>query len=119
MIKGIGVDVVEIDRFRKIVDKQFFIDQVLTENEKSILSNPDFKHIQIAIFFALKEAALKSLGIGLYYGYYWRSVDTSESSNLKLTGYVKEYAEKNDIQKMTSTYAHTKKHILAFVVSEG
>jgi len=119
MIKGIGVDVIEIDRIKKIGKNQRFLDQILTEKEKSLLSHPDVKDNQVAIFFALKEAALKALGIGLYYGYYWRFIDTSESSNLKLTGYLKEHADKNDIQKMTSTFAHTKKHVVAFVVLEG
>lgn len=69
MIKGIGIDLVEISRFSEISDD--FLEQVFNTQEIStIKSSP----IITGIKFSLKEAILKALGKGLYFGFSWHNI---------------------------------------------
>ena len=69
MIHGIGIDLIEIERIRKVLYKQpKLVDRVLTENEK--LKFEKFTHEKrkiefLAGRFAVKEAFSKALRTGL------------------------------------------------------
>ena len=69
MIHGIGIDLIEIERIRKVLYKQpKLVDRVLTENEK--LKFEKFTHEKrkiefLAGRFVVKEAFSKALGTGL------------------------------------------------------
>lgn len=69
MIHGIGIDLIEIERIRKVFYKQpKLVDRVLTEEEK--LKFETFTHEKrkiefLAGRFAVKEAFSKALGTGL------------------------------------------------------
>ncbi|MDQ0216586.1 holo-[acyl-carrier protein] synthase [Oikeobacillus pervagus] len=68
MIKGIGLDIVEIARVQKIAERQpKFIQRILTQNEQSYylqLSNRR-KIEYLAGRFSLKEAFAKAYGTGI------------------------------------------------------
>ncbi len=63
---GIGVDLVEVDRFRLALSRTpGLVDRLFTENEKIYsLSRPDPAE-RFAVRFAAKEAVMKALGVGL------------------------------------------------------
>ncbi|CAM3324425.1 holo-ACP synthase [Vagococcus fessus] len=68
MIRGIGLDVVEIDRMKTIVsDKPLFISRVLTENEVKVFESlGDKRKVEfLAGRFACKEAFSKAYGTGI------------------------------------------------------
>lgn len=69
MIKGIGIDAVELPRIAKIIkEKQNFIDRVLTPNEIEQFQILPF-HRQVEFLggrYACKEAFFKSVG-----NWYW------------------------------------------------
>ncbi|MRH43629.1 holo-ACP synthase [Aquibacillus halophilus] len=69
MIKGIGVDIVELERIEKILHQnERFIERVLTEEEKVIFDKlqSDKRKIEfLAGRFAAKEAYSKAIGTGL------------------------------------------------------
>ncbi|KGR82277.1 MULTISPECIES: holo-ACP synthase [Lysinibacillus] len=68
MIKGIGLDIVEIDRIAKALKRtDKFKDRILTINEKKIFDGySETRKIEfLAGRFAAKEAFSKALGTGL------------------------------------------------------
>jgi holo-[acyl-carrier protein] synthase len=67
MIKGIGIDIIELDRIRKMKHQQKFIDRILTPSEKSTYEALS-EHRQtefLAGRFAAKEAFSKAAGTGI------------------------------------------------------
>lgn len=65
-VVSIGVDVVDIDRMRRIVDRQpRFVERVFTEEERSYSERAVDPAERFAARFAAKEAGLKALGVGL------------------------------------------------------
>lgn len=62
MVKGIGADIVEIDRITKSIAKESFLDRIFTKAEQNMYhgSNPQ----TLAGNFAAKEAIAKALGTG-------------------------------------------------------
>ncbi|WP_316572733.1 holo-ACP synthase [Neobacillus sp. YIM B06451] len=68
MIKGIGIDLIEIGRIRELLEKQGrFPDRILTVREKEEYSQlPDGRRAEyLAGRFAAKEAFAKALGTGI------------------------------------------------------
>ncbi|MCM3694656.1 holo-ACP synthase [Neobacillus niacini] len=68
MIKGIGIDIIELSRIEEIVTRQKkLIDRILTENEKqTFVKLPERRKIEfLAGRFAAKEAYSKALGTGI------------------------------------------------------
>ena len=69
MIKGIGIDLIELDRISRIIKKKpRFVQRILTEREretyKKITSNQR-KREYIAGRYAAKEAFAKAAGVGI------------------------------------------------------
>ncbi|MGX7245901.1 holo-ACP synthase [Enterococcus quebecensis] len=68
MIKGIGIDMVELSRIEKIIiNKSSFIKRVLTDKEYAIFQNlPHKRQVEfLAGRFACKEAFSKAWGTGI------------------------------------------------------
>ncbi|MEJ8778060.1 holo-ACP synthase [Pseudogracilibacillus sp. ICA-222130] len=69
MVKGIGIDIVEITRMKKAIDKNSrVVKRILTENEYihyTTLSTERRKLEYVAGRFAAKEAYAKAAGTGL------------------------------------------------------
>lgn len=69
MIIGIGIDLVELERVRKLLDTfgERFINRVLNEQERTDYQQSSRKAWFVANRFAAKEAISKALGTGLRY----------------------------------------------------
>ena len=67
MIYGIGTDLVNIDRVKKILSKNRdgFIKRVLSEHEQALFANKADSAAYCAKRFAAKEAFAKALGTGI------------------------------------------------------
>uniref|UniRef100_A0A7V0Z7U6 4'-phosphopantetheinyl transferase superfamily protein n=1 Tax=candidate division WOR-3 bacterium TaxID=2052148 RepID=A0A7V0Z7U6_UNCW3 len=79
MIKGIGIDLIEITRFSKVSGD--FLNQVFTSGElKTIKKN----HLFAGLKFSIKEAILKALGIGLYYGFFFKNIELKEDNKVSI-----------------------------------
>ncbi len=62
---GIGIDAVEVDRFRRVLGRQpGLAGRVFTEAERSGVAGRD-PAPRLAARFAAKEAVMKALGVGL------------------------------------------------------
>ncbi len=64
MIKGIGVDIIEIERIQKAIERwgEHFLNHVFTSEEIAYASKYSFPYPQYAGRFAAKEAIYKALG---------------------------------------------------------
>jgi holo-[acyl-carrier protein] synthase len=67
VIVGLGVDMVEIARIRKAMERPAFVERVLTPMEREFLIKPH----QVAGRWAAKEAVAKAVGVQLT----WQQVE--------------------------------------------
>ena len=67
MIYGVGTDLVNIDRIKKILSKNRdgFVKRVLSEYEQALFANKAHSAAYCAKRFAAKEAFAKALGTGI------------------------------------------------------
>ncbi|MEN2769215.1 holo-ACP synthase [Ornithinibacillus xuwenensis] len=68
MIKGIGIDIIELKRIQKSMENERFVNRILTEKEKESyiqLDNRARKVEFLAGRFAAKEAFAKAMGTGI------------------------------------------------------
>jgi holo-[acyl-carrier protein] synthase len=85
MIYGIGIDLVEIERLVKIIDRWGlkFLQRIFSTAEINYCS----RHAQAAMHygarFAAKESFLKALGIGLGMGVRFQDIEVVHNSNGK------------------------------------
>lgn len=75
MVKGLGVDIVEVERIKKALERreQLYL-RLFTSNERKYCSAKVRPYKHYALRFAAKEAVLKSLGIGLR-GVKWTDIE--------------------------------------------
>lgn len=68
MIHGIGIDLIEIDRIRKAIERHpRFLSHVFTEREIVICNGKGDPAASFAGRFAAKEAVIKAVGMSLYW----------------------------------------------------
>lgn len=80
-VKGIGVDLVRVERMRKMMERwdRRFLSRVFTPEELSYCLKRRRPEQHLAARFAAKEAALKALGTGLSMGVRWREIEVRRS----------------------------------------
>lgn len=65
MIQGIGIDIIEIDRVKKAIERtRGFMEKLFTEKELEFYSSKVYRAESIAGNFAAKEAVSKAIGTG-------------------------------------------------------
>jgi holo-[acyl-carrier protein] synthase len=85
MIKGIGVDVIEIDRIKEAVKRHGdnFLNKIFTERELSYCRNrKKLKYPELAVRFAAKEAYSKAIGTGMR-GIRWKEIEVVNNNRGK------------------------------------
>lgn len=124
-IVGHGVDIVEISRIERSLEKhaESFLTKCFTEQE--VLDSGDSKRRpeHLAARFAAKEAALKAIGTGWSQGISWTDVETvrleSGKPELRVTGRAKEIADSMGIDRWFVSLSHTETNAIASVIAEG
>lgn len=85
MIKGTGIDIVEIDRFKQAMERRSkLLTRVFTEAERSYCLKRNKPHLHFAVRFAAKEAVAKSLGVG-FRNIKWQDIEIIKMSSGKPT----------------------------------
>ena len=91
-VKGIGVDLAQISRLRRVVERwsDRFLRRVFTEAEIAYCRRRHDPIPHLAARFAAKEATLKALGTGLSMGVNWRELEVcrarGQAPTMVLTG---------------------------------
>jgi holo-[acyl-carrier protein] synthase len=121
MIRGIGVDAVDIERFRRTLDRTPSMHQRLfTERELAYVA-PKFDPVpSLAARFASREAVMKAMGLGLgAFGFHEVWVDRGESGEpfLHVTGRAAELASDRGIATWHLSITHTDVVAIAYVVA--
>ncbi|PAV30708.1 holo-ACP synthase [Virgibacillus profundi] len=69
MIKGIGIDLIELDRIKDSLEKnKRFVDRILTQKEREVFNKLQNDHRKVEFLagrFAAKEAFAKATGTGI------------------------------------------------------
>lgn len=123
MIKGIGCDVIEIDRVSKAIARASFVERVYSPAEIAYCqSRGKQAAASFAARFAAKEAVLKALGTGLRGGELkeievWS--DALGKPSIRLSGYHFELAEKLGVKQIHLSLTHGRDVAMAYVILEA
>ncbi len=85
MIKGIGTDIIEIERIKLAIERHGnrFLNRVFTSKEQLYCLQHNFSSVHFAGRFAAKEAIVKALGLGFRKGISWLDIEIINDSNGK------------------------------------
>lgn len=85
MIKGLGTDIIEIDRIEKVVSRygQQFLDRLFTSSEQEYCKKYRNPIQHYAGRFAAKEAIAKALGKGISKEIAWTDIEIINDENGK------------------------------------
>jgi len=119
MVKGIGIDIVDVKRFEVTRSDNNVQNQILTTNERNRAKKEAAPTAYTARIFAIKEAVVKALGCGFNKGLLWHDIEVSEGDDVRLSGYFQNIAREKDVKKIHSTHSYSLNHIVALVVLEG
>jgi holo-[acyl-carrier protein] synthase len=125
-IGGIGVDVCEIGRVRRLLagaTAHRFRDRVFTSREQAYCEARGRTRAQsYAVRFAAKEAAMKALGTGWGQGVGFRDVevlrDGDEAPRIVLHGAAARMARRRGLVFWHVTLTHTRTTAMAWVLAE-
>lgn len=123
MIIGIGIDLVDIDRFRRSLERTPTMrERLFTDAELAYVAPQSDDAASLAARFAAREAVMKSLGLGLgAFGFHDVWVDRMESGlpTLVITGRARELADAAGVRSWHLSLTHSDTVAGAYVVAEG
>lgn len=123
MIKGVGTDIVEIQRIDALWNKQGmrFAHRILTPSELQDFSNQTWPERFLAKRWAAKEAISKALGTGIAQGVGFLDITISHTSlgqpNICLTNGALVRADFLNISEWHLSISDEKHYAVAFVVA--
>lgn len=122
MIIGIGVDIVEISRVKRAMDRhRSFIKKLFNESEIEYFRSKNFGAEFVAGHFAAKEAVSKALGTG-FRGFGFKDISvkhcTSGKPCMLLSNKADAIAGKHGKYRISLSISHEIKNAIAFVVIE-
>ena len=120
-MKGIGIDAVDIERFRGVLARRPSMRQRLfTSAELESLSQRSDDVASLAARFAVREATMKALGVGLgAFDFHDVSVhkDPSGAPMLRVAGRAETLARQNGIEGWHVSITHTDSVAMAVVAA--
>lgn len=126
MIIGLGIDVIEVERIRSILERhgKNFLRHVFTDDEQA--EAPEGTAAAAAYYagrWSAKEAVAKALGTGIGQDCYWRNIQVvrwpSGKPAIKLTGPGEATARRLGIARLHVSISHERGIACASVVAEG
>lgn len=123
MILGTGMDIVEVKRVEKAIEKKSFLDRVFTENEQRYCEGKGIqKAASYAARFAGKEAVMKAFGTGMTGGKFKEIEilpDTKGCPQVFLTGQFAQLSKEKGLGHIYISLTHTKEYGAAQVIFWG
>ena len=122
-VLGIGVDAVDIERFRGVLSRRPHIaERLFSAGEQEYARRSGDPARRLAVRFAAKEAALKALGVGIGAAPF-RDIEVVRSRDgapgISLHGGAALLADKRGVQRWHLSLTHTSDLAVASAVAEG
>lgn len=117
---GIGIDAVEVDRFRRVIERRPGVaGRLFTDDERAYGARFADPAPRLAARFAAKEATMKALGVGLG-AFHFRDVEVSTAPSgapfLRLSGRAEALAGAQGVTSLHLSITHTD-HLAEAVVA--
>jgi holo-[acyl-carrier protein] synthase len=125
LIIGMGVDVAEVERIRRAIERhgEVFLRRIFTAKEREYCERFRNKFERFAGRFAVKEAAMKALGTGWSRGVRWVDIEVARQKGgkptLVLAGEARKIAERLGVKHIALSITHTAAQALAQVIFEN
>lgn len=120
MIKGIGVDIVEISRIKKAMQTPGFAERFFSVGECEFFNSKTDATNSIAANFAAKEAFSKAIGTGVR-GFALKDVEVLRNQQgkpyINLYNHAKTIAESLGIGEIMVSLSHSDENAVAFVTA--
>jgi holo-[acyl-carrier protein] synthase len=125
MLIGTGVDLVEIARIAKSIERfqDRFLQRVFTADEIAYCRRKRNFAESFAARFAAKEAGAKALGTGIHYGVTWTELEVrrqpGQRPTLHFSGRAQHFADLLGVEHVSLSLTHTGQMAMAIVHLEG
>ena len=125
MILGTGVDLAEVSRIQKSIERygDRFLARVFTPAERAYAERKKNRFERYAARFAAKEAGMKALGTGWKGGVTWRDFEVANlpggRPTLRLSGKAAELAARLGVKSISLSLSHTGNLAIAQVILEN
>jgi holo-[acyl-carrier protein] synthase len=125
MIVGTGIDIAEVPRIRKSIERfgDRFLLRIFTAGEIRYCDSKANRMERYAARFAAKEAAMKALGTGWNHGVRWRDCEVVRMPGGRPTiafhGKAAEFAAKLGMKNAALSLSHTAEQAIAQVILES
>jgi holo-[acyl-carrier protein] synthase len=121
MIIGVGVDAVEIDRFRRSLERTPSMKtRLFTQEELEYVEPHDDPSASLAARFAAREAVMKAMGVGLgafEFHDVWVQRADSGRPTLAVTGRAEQIANELGVTDWHLSITHTDTTAIAYVIA--
>lgn len=124
MIVGTGIDLAEVDRVRRAIERHGdrFLQRIYTPLEIAYVSRKANRYERYAARFAAKEAGMKAIGTGWRKGVTWKDFEVANlpggKPTLRLSGVAAQVAGKLGVRNISLSLTHTSTTGMAFVILE-
>lgn len=122
MIKGLGNDIIEINRIEEAMKNKRFLVKYFTKNENVLFENKNYHPQTVAGNFAVKEAVAKVLGTG-FVGFSPIDIEVLRDEKGKpyviLYNRALEIASDINISTIHVSISHSKSNVVAVAVGEA
>ena len=124
MIFGTGLDIIEIDRIKKSLEKYSprFENKIFTDGEINYCQSQADPGKHFAARFAVKEAVSKSLGTGITHEVGFKDIEvvnqTSGKPIVKMGGRGKTLFEKLNLKSIHISISHDRHYAIAHAIAE-
>ena len=126
MIVGSGVDLAEVPRIRKAIERfgERFINRIYTPREIEYVERRGASRFErFAARFAAKEAGMKAIGTGWRHGVRWLDFEVANLPSGKPTllfhGVAAKFAERLGVRNVSLSITHTAETGMAIVIIES
>jgi len=121
VIKGLGVDIIEIKRIIKAIERNpRFLKRVFTDSELESVANKSSYATSLAGYFAAKEAIAKSLGIGIR-SIKWTDIEICKDNYgkpyVKLHNNAEKIAYSKHICEILISISHSRENAIAQAIA--
>lgn len=122
MTKGVGIDIVDVQRMAERIEKPEFVNLVFTKAEVNYCQSKKHQAQHFAARFAAKEAYMKAIGLGWTSNADFKEIETVNDQNGKpkiiLSNQTLTYFRDHSFKQALVSLSHTSTLATAIVILE-